>query len=156
MGLQSKKATAFATSMVKNGQQHLESLNEHYLLTFWIANTPISNMIDIDEAGIKLEHNNQKHWKTPTILRVNNYGVYNREEKSNLLLAICSNYQYNQTWHEIWEGEGTTFAIFYCFIEQIIGKLNKDYPGRSFCFKTENLNSHHNPEILELILEAGH
>ncbi len=123
---------------------------------FGIANTPISDMIDIDEAGIKLEHNNRKHGKTPTILRVNDYGVYNREEKSNLLLAICGDDQYNQTWHEIWEGEGTTFAIFYRFIEQIIGQLNEDYPGRSFCFTMDNLNVHHNPEILELISEAGH
>ncbi len=62
---------------------------------FGIANTPISNVIDIDEAGIKLEHINQKHGKTPTILRINDEGVYNQEEKVNLLLAICGDEQYN-------------------------------------------------------------
>ncbi len=35
---------------------------------FGIANTTIADMIDIDKAGIKLEHSNQKKGKTPTIM----------------------------------------------------------------------------------------
>ncbi len=49
--------------------------------TFWIANTLIRNVIDIAEVEIKLEHNNQKHRKTPLILRVNDEGVYNCNKK---------------------------------------------------------------------------
>lgn len=77
-------------------------------------------------------------------------------KKNNLLLAITGDEQYNQTWHEIWEGEGTTYAIFYRFIERILDQLDHDHPGRSFCFTMDNLNIHHNPQILEMIAEKGH
>ncbi len=48
-------------------------------------------MIDIDEAGFKLEHSNRKHGKTVSALRCTGEGVYGGREnqKLNLLLAIC-------------------------------------------------------------------
>lgn len=39
--------------------------------TFGIMKTQISDVIDINNAGINLKHNNRKHGKTPTILAVN-------------------------------------------------------------------------------------
>ncbi len=75
---------------------------------FGIANTPIQDIVDLDEAGIKLEHSNRKQGKTPTIMRCDDDGVYNREQKTNILLAICGDENYNQSWHEMWEGEGIT------------------------------------------------
>ncbi len=66
---------------------------------------------------------------------------YNQEVKINLVLVICGDDQYNQTWHEIFEGKGTLFAIFYHFIEKIIIQLNLDHPGCSFCFTMDNLKS---------------
>ncbi len=79
---------------------------------FGIVNTPIINMIDINEVGIKLDHNNQKHGNTPTILRVHDEGVNNQDEKIQLLLTIYGDKQYDHSWNEMWEGEGTTFASF--------------------------------------------
>ncbi len=75
---------------------------------FGIVNTTIAAMIDIDEAGIKLEHSNQKRGKTQTILCCNDDRVYNRDQKTNLLLAISGDENYNNNWYELWEGEGTT------------------------------------------------
>ncbi len=55
-------------------QAHLpDNLAKHemYVTTsepFGIANMPIREVIDINEAGIKFEHNNCKHGKIPTIL----------------------------------------------------------------------------------------
>ncbi len=123
---------------------------------FGIAETPIHDMIDVNKVGIKLEHNNKKYRKTPTIICVDDDEVYDRDQKTNLLLAITGNDQYNMSWHHTWEGEGTTFAIFYQFIERIINQLGHDHPGQSFCFTMDNLNIHHNPQILEIIAERGH
>ncbi len=78
---------------------------------FGIGETSIYDMIDVDEAGVKLEHNNIKYGNTPSIICVDDDGVDNRDQKTNLLLAITCNNQYNMSWHHIWEGEGTTFAI---------------------------------------------
>ncbi len=123
---------------------------------FGIANTPIQDVVDIDEAGIKLEHSNQKRGKTPTIMRCDNDGVYNQDQKNNLLLAICGNENYNQSGHEIWEGKGTTLFRLYSFLERIIAQMAIDHPGRSFCFTMDNLNVHHNQMILQLIRDLGH
>ncbi len=79
-------------------------------------------MIDMVEAGVKLEHNNIKYGKTPTIICVDDDGVYNCDQKTNLLLAVTSNNQYNMSWHHIWEGEVTTF-------ERIINQWDHDHPG---------------------------
>jgi len=64
---------------------------------FGIAEMPIRDMIDVDKAGIKLECNNKKYGKTPTIVRVDDDGVYNRNQKTNFLLAITGNNQYNMS-----------------------------------------------------------
>ncbi len=66
------------------------------------------------------------------------------------MLAICGDNHYNLTWYRIWEGEGTTLAVLYCFIERIIIQLNVDH------FTMDNLNIHHKQEILELIAKRGH
>ncbi len=123
---------------------------------FGIADTPIQDVVDLDEAGIKLEHSNRKQGKTPTIMRCDNDGVYNREQKTNLLLAICGDENYNQSWHEMWEGEGTTLFRLYSFLERITAQMAIGHPGRSFCFTMDNLNVHHNPMILQLIRDTGH
>ena len=123
---------------------------------FGIAETPIHDIIDIDEAGMKLEHNNRRRGKSPTFLRCDDEGIYNRDKKTNLLLAIAGYEQYNNSWYEIWEGEGTTLFRFYEFIERIIHQLAQDHPQRSFCFTMDNLNVHHNPAILSLIVDSGH
>ncbi len=106
-------------------------------------------------VGIKLEHSNQKQWKTPTIMRCDNDGAYNRDQKTNLLLAICSDENYNQSWYEMWEGEGTLLFRWY-FFERIISQMAIDHPRRLFCLRMDNMNVHHNPMISQLIRDSGH
>ena len=68
----------------------------------------ISDIIDIDEAGFKLEHSNRSFGKTVSALRCTQNGVYGRGEKLNLLLAICGDDIDNMRWHETWMDGGTT------------------------------------------------
>ncbi len=69
---------------------------------------------------MKLEHSNQKRGKTPTIMRCDDDGVYNQDQKTNLLLAICGDENYNQSWHEMWEGKGTKLFQLYSCLERVI------------------------------------
>ncbi len=85
-------------------------------------------MIDINEAGCELEHNNHKHRKTSKTLRVDDEGVYNRDTETNLLLAICCDEQYNLIGMKF-GGRRDHFCTIYHFLEQIITQLNKNHPG---------------------------
>ncbi len=123
---------------------------------FGIAITIIADMIDIDEAGVKLEHSNWMRGKTPTIMYCDDVGVYNRDRKTNLLLVISRDENYNKSWYELWEEEGTTLLRFYSFLERKIHQLTLDYPGWSFCFTMDKFNGHHNQAILNLICNSGH
>ncbi len=124
---------------------------------FGILNTPIQDVLDLDEMGVKVESGNRKYGKSTTFLRVDNDGAYNRDKKHNLLMcAAGDNTLVTRSWFEMWEGEGLTIFRFYNFIERIILSLAQTYPGRSFCFTMDNLNIHHNPLVLQLITESGH
>ncbi len=62
--------------------------------------------------------------KKTTILRVNDDGVHNRDTKTKLLLAICGDEHFNQTWHEIWEGEGQQKTYYIAFLSKLLhGKM---------------------------------
>jgi hypothetical protein len=80
-------------------------------------------------------------------------GAYNRDRKLNLLMAISADPQLNMEWHDIWpQGEGgTTVFRYYVFLERIIAWLAEHWPGRSFCFTADNLNVHHDENIIDLI-----
>jgi hypothetical protein len=115
-----------------------------------------ADIIDIDEAGFKLEHQNRKFGKTVSALRCTQAGVYGRGEKLNLLLAISGDDVNVMRWHEIWMMGGTTITRFYDFIRRILDDLAVQFPGRRFCFTMDNLNSHKNPIILNMLHNAGH
>ena len=121
-----------------------------------VAGVPRQNMIDIDEAGFKLEHSNRKFGKTPTALRCSQEGAYGRDEKLNLLLAISGDENDPMRWHDVWMNGGTTIAKFADFIQLILDDLALRHPGRVFCFTMDNLNSHKNPIVLNKIINAGH
>ena len=73
-----------------------------------MAGVDVSDIIDIDEAGFKLEHSDRKFGKTVSSLRCSQNGVCGRGEKLNLLLAICGDDIDNMRWHETWMDGGTT------------------------------------------------
>ena len=44
----------------------------------------------------------------------------------------------------------------YMFLGRVIDRLMIDHPVRSFCFTMDNLNTHKNPMVLNLITGEGH
>jgi hypothetical protein len=106
---------------------------------------PISDIIDIDEAGFFLEHSDRRFGKTVSCLRCCQNGVYGKGEKINLLLAICGDDVGRMRWHEQWMDGGTTIERFYDFIDHLLDDLAQNHPGRSFVFTMDNLSSHKNP-----------
>jgi hypothetical protein len=115
------------------------------------------DIIDIDEAGFKLEHQNRRYGKTVAALRCDQPGVYGRGKKLNLLLAISGDNVNVMRWTEVWMDGGTTIERFYDFIRRILDDLaHPRFVGRTFTFTMDNLNSHKNPIILNMIHTAGH
>jgi len=90
-----------------------------------------------------------------TALRCASDGAYGRGQKLNLLLAISGDDVDCMRWNEIWMNGGMTIIRFYDFTKKIIDDLDANFPGRSFLFTMDNLNSHKNPIILNMIHNAG-
>lgn len=116
------------------------------------------DILDIDEAGFFLESQNRKYGKTISALRCSQEGVYGRGKKLNLLLCISGDDNFAMRWHEIWLDGGTTIIRFHDFIRRILDEIAADQrlAGRTFTFTMDNLNSHKNPLILNMIHAAGH
>ena len=72
-------------------------MNEHKRRVFWTHNYPFGrrnvrtqDMIDLDEAGFKIESTNPNFGKTVTWMRCYLEGEYNREKKVNCMMAISA------------------------------------------------------------------
>ena len=122
------------------------------------ADVLTSDMIDMDQAGMKIEASNPRYGKTVLWQRSHFDGSYNRDKKLNLMMAISADRAYNMEWHEHWEQEegGTNLFRVYSFYERVMDQLDADHPGRSFCFTMDNLNIHHNQILLDRMEERGH
>jgi hypothetical protein len=140
-------------------------LNEHKRHVFWNHNYPFGradvrtqDIIDVDEAGFKIESTNPSFGKTVSWSRCYLEGEYNRDRKVNCLMGISADRNYNMEWHDVWPQEegGTDVYRILVFFQRVIARLALDHPGRSFCFTMDNLNSHKNPMVLNLITGAGH
>ena len=130
---------------------------------YWNANYPHGiadidprDIIDADEMGLELEHQNRSFGKTVVGEQCNRKGAYNRNHKLNVLMAVSGCDVTRSRWSELWTGEGTTLQRFYDFIEMIVNDLNDRFPGRTFTFTMDNLNVHKNPLVIGLILNGGH
>ena len=137
----------------------------HKRHVFWNHNYPLGradvqtqDMIDVDEAGFKIESTNPSFGKTVSWLRCYLEGEYNRDKKVNCMMAISADGKYNMAWHDIWPQEegGTDVYRVYTFFRRVIDRLTIDDPGRFFCFTMDNLNTHKNPMVLNLITGEGH
>ena len=53
-------------------------------------------------------------------------------------------------------GGGTNVYCIIVFFQRVIARLAINHPGCSFCFTMDNLNSHKNPMVLNLITGTGH
>ena len=140
-------------------------INLHKRRNFWTRDYPFGcrnirtqDMIDMDQAGFKIEGCNPSFGKTVSCLRCDDEGQYNRDAKLNMMMAISADDAYDMEWHWTWKQEegGTTIWIVYSFFLQICDQLDIDHPGRRFCFTMDNLNIHHSPIIVTLLISRGH
>ena len=140
-------------------------LNLHKRDMFWDWTYPngrvdvsTRDMIDMDQAGMKIEASNPRFGKAVSWQRCHLDGSYNRDRKLNLMMAVSADPAYDMEWHDYWPQEegGTNLFRVYMFFERIIDQLDIDHPGRSFCFTMDNLNIHHNQMLLDLFTSRGH
>lgn len=125
-----------------------------------IADCIRSRMIDLDECGIFVETANRTRGKEYVGVRVKEPGPYSKTEKWSLLLAICGEdetvNQPSRRWSMLWAEGGTMVDRMIEFIQLILNDIGHATPGNIFCFTMDNLNSHHHPAVLALILQYGH
>lgn len=88
---------------------------------FGATNVRTRDMIDMDQAGFKIEATNRKFGKVVSWERCYIEGQYLRDEKLNCMMAVSADDVYDMEWHDLWpqtEG-GTTIYKVYTFFEQI-------------------------------------
>ena len=135
--------------------------NRYKRYRYWTMNYPNGiadirrdDMIDVDEAGIKLEHANRRMGKAALSGRVRQRGNYGHGENHTLKMAISGDPE-GRCWVRF-DTAGTDAISFAAFIESILELLPPGTPGNRKCFIMDNLLAHHNPLTLNAILAAGH
>jgi len=146
--------SAWQTTQPRVQQWRHNYWNQPY--PYGMVGIPTENIIDIDEAGVYPEDVNRKHGKTPVGHRCDSYGFYQKETKTNLLLAISGDPNQAARWYETWSDGGTTIHKFLDFIERILNDIGNGTAERRFCFTMDNLNAHTNGIVTTLILARGH
>ncbi|KAL7526315.1 hypothetical protein ACHAXR_001422 [Thalassiosira sp. AJA248-18] len=116
------------------------------------------SMIDIDEAGFKLESKDRKRGKVTKQRRADARGKYKKGARGvSLLMGISGDQQDPFEFHQLFsEGGGTDLWRFFRYMEDFIAWLDVNRPNQTFCFTMDNLNIHKHPVILDLIEDAGH
>ena len=114
-------------------------------------------MIDIDEAGFKLNDKDRKRGKVTRQKRADARGMYKKGVKgTNLLMGISGDAQDPFEFHQMFSEGGTDLWSFFCFMEDFIEWLDLNRPNETFCFTMDNLNVYKRPLILDMIEDAGH
>lgn len=121
-----------------------------------MAGVAIADIIDIDEAGFKIEQTTQRYGYAARELRCTDTGAYGHGKRVNLLLAICGDPDIAMRWCDCWTEGGTTRDRFIDFIDMILDDLAVNHPGRQFTFTMDNLNVHRSTIVITMILDAGH
>lgn len=87
---------------------------------YGIANVPTNELIDVDEAGVRVQDCNQKYGKAPQGVRVVMKGNYEKGAKWTLIIAVSAN---GQVWYELEKIAGTSEATFRNFINRVCNTL---------------------------------
>ncbi len=74
------------------------------------------DMIDVDEAGFKIENTNPSFGKTVSWLHCYLEGEYNWEKKVNCMMAISTDLHYDMEWHDIWPQEEGGTDLFWVYV----------------------------------------
>ncbi len=160
IGLSKKRAstTAMQAALPINQQRRWSYWNLPY--PFGIADIVTDDLIDIDEAAVFEESANRSSGKCHLSVRCRDDGIYGHSTKTNVLLAISGEHatphRDASRWLDMWEDGGTTTTRFVAFIQRIIRHIGQGTAHRRRCFIMDNLNSHRNLLVQQLILQAGH
>ena len=137
-------------------------INVHKRWCYWnlpfpggIANIRRTDMIDLDEFGVFVQTANRKDGKAFIGIRVNEPGPYEKGEKRTTIMAISGD-PAGERWRDTWVEGGTTNDRMVGFIRTILNSIGPGTPARRRCFTMDNLNSHHNALVTQLIYNAGH
>jgi len=160
LGLSTKCASTTA-------RQALLPINIQLRFNYWylpcpvgIANIPRSRLLDIDEAALFVELANRGRGKAHLTRRVREVGPYGHSEKLNILTAICGEDpapgRPARRWIDTWRDGGTTTTKFLAFILMILHDLGPGTPNNFMVFTMDNLNSHRNVVVQQIIHAAGH
>jgi len=114
----------------------------------------------MDEAALFVESANRGRGKAHLIRRVRDVGPYGHSEKLNILVAICGEDSAPghpaRRWLDTWTDGGTTNARFLTFILRILIDIGQGTPANFKVFTMDNLNSHRNVLVQQIIHAAGH
>jgi hypothetical protein len=98
-------------------------LNKHKRHAFWTFNHPFGranvrtqDMIDVKEAGFKIENANLSFGKTVLWLHCYLEGEYNRDKKVDCIMAIFANPHYDMECHNIWPQEESRTDLFWVYV----------------------------------------
>ena len=137
-------------------------INVHKRWCYWnlpfpggIANIRRTDMIDLDEFGVFVQTANRKDGKAFIGIRVNEPGPYEKGEKRTTIMAISGD-PAGERWRDTWVEGGTTNDRMVEFIRTILNSIGPGTPACRRCFTMDNLNSHHNALVTQLIYNAGH
>ena len=122
---------------------------------YGIANINRNDLIDINEAAIFLETVGRRYGKCFVGKRVCGTGPYGHSEKWTLTMAISGSPQGEQ-WVDFVHKSGMTTANFLTFIRRILNSIPPGNTGRRRVFIMDNLSSHQNVVIRQLIHSYGH
>ncbi len=116
------------------------------------------DMINVDEAGFKIETTNPRFGKTVLWLLCYLEGEYNRDKKVNFLWP--SPLIRTITWSGIISGHkkkaGQICFRCMCFFRGLLFSWQSTFLVDLFCFTVDNLNTHKHPMVLGLITGGSH
>ena len=161
IGLTCKRASTIAYQALypQNLQKRYKYWN--YPFPLGIADIPRSQIIDLDKCGIFMETTtNRTYGKIYVGCQVNEVGPYSKDDKWNILLAVCGE---DAVGHldahrcaDVWLDGGTTINRFMGFIELILESIRYATEDDFYVFTMDNLNAHGNISALALIHMYGH
>jgi hypothetical protein len=122
---------------------------------YGISDIDIADLIDIDEAGIFLETVNRKYGKAFIGKKVRATGPYGHSTKWTLIMGISGGPD-NERWVSFLQKAGTTILDFADFIQRIVDSIPPGNAHRRRCFIMDNLSSHTNAYIRQIVNAAGH
>ena len=160
LGLLIKRASTTARQAMLPINLQLQ-FNYWYLpYPYGIANIPRSRIIDLDEAALFVESSNRGRGKAHLCRRVRKVGPYGHSEKLNILCAVCGEDSQPglpaRRWVDTWSQGGTTIVRFLAFIRRIIQGIGPGTPNNFYVFTMDNLISHRNVLVQQVIHLAGH